>query len=183
MTLPVVVVLVFAIAALTHTSSAPHPSASNAPPPPITVAAPPSSPATEAACTKVLEQLPTQLDGLNPRVVHTNPSSPFVVAWGDPAVVLSCGVARPGGLKPGSAEFVPVVDGVAFFTTDTGDRYVYTTIDRAAYVQVSLPKSRGAGPLPRLADAIARALPAVCVPQAGPGETPPAPSTLCTNRK
>jgi hypothetical protein len=38
-------------------------------------------------------------------------------------------------------------------------------------------------PLGPLADAIAKALPAVCVPQAAPGQPPVDPNTLCTHRR
>ncbi|MEO6885064.1 MAG: DUF3515 domain-containing protein [Jatrophihabitantaceae bacterium] len=184
MTLPVIVIVGLVIGRTGNNDSGTHPPRTiGAPLPALILAAPPSNPATVAPCVKVLAALPVELDSLAPRIVHPTPDSPFVVAWGDPPVVLRCGVDRPANLQPGSADFVPVVNGVAFFETDVADGTVYTSIDRATYIEVTLPKSIGAGPLPALATAIAKALPAVCVPQAGTGEKQPDPATLCTHRK
>jgi Protein of unknown function (DUF3515) len=152
--------------------------------PPITATAPPNATAQAAACTKVLEQLPVQLGKLRARVVHTTPDSPYVVAWGDPAVVLSCGAARPKDLVPGSS-----VEDVAA-GPDTGPFYdvigsgsganVWTTVDRAAYVQVTVPgKYQGGTVMPPISEAIAAALPTpVC--STDPAE--PDPEKLCTRR-
>lgn len=185
MSLPVVLIVGLVIGLSgTSDSGGAHPSpADGAPLPALTLAAPPPNAATEAPCVRVLSALPVQLGTLAPRIVHPTPDSPFVVAWGDPAVVLRCGVDRPAKLQPGSADFVPVVNGVAFLETDVASGTVYTSIDRAAYIEVTLPKSLGAGPLPVLATAIAKALPAVCVAQGLPGEQQPDPATLCTRRK
>lgn len=150
--------------------------------PALTPTAPPSNPGAQGPCTKLLTALPIQLGELAGRIVHPKPDSPFVVAWGDPAVVLRCGVVRPDELQPGSSGFVPVVNGVAFFEKNGSATHVYTAIDRAAYIEVSVPNAFAAGPLPQLASAIAKVLPAVCVPQAGPGEPAPNPQTLCVNR-
>jgi hypothetical protein len=150
--------------------------------PALTPSAPPSNAATVAPCTKVLQALPERLGTLLPRTVHPKPDSVFVVAWGDPAVILSCGVDRPAELKPGSGDFAPQVNGVSFLEKDTPDANVYTAVDRAAYIEVSFPKKSGSGELPLLASAIAKALPAVCLPQALPGETEPPTGKLCTHR-
>lgn len=150
--------------------------------PALTPSAPPSNAAAVAPCTKLLEALPERLGTLLPRVVHPKPDSLFVVAWGDPAVILRCGVPRPAELKPGSSGFVPEVNGVSFLERDTADANVYTSIDRAAYIELSFPKKSGSGELPVLASAIAKALPAVCLPQALPGESAPPTAKLCTHR-
>jgi len=156
--------------------------------PAISVAAPPSNATTTAPCTKVLEQLPVSLAGLAPRVVHSHPDSPFVVAWGDPAIVLRCGVDRPAGLSKSSYGEMVTVNGVDFYVVNEGadktGMRVFTVADRAAYVEVSVPKSYGQPPLGPLADAVAKALPDVeCLPQAAPGQTPPPATQLCTHRR
>jgi hypothetical protein len=150
-TLPVVVILALLLGHPgTHEKTSADRSGTAPTLAPLTPAAPPSDASTQGPCTKLLTTLPVQLGELVPRVVHPKPDSPFVIAWGNPAVLLRCGVERPSNLKPGSADFVPQVDGVAFFEKDTPGAYVYTTIDRAAYVEVSVPSSLGAGPLPQL---------------------------------
>ncbi len=187
MTLPVVVVLAMLIGGLAAPNT--PPAGGPAPPtsavlPPITVAAPPVSASTQPPCTALLQALPVRLDGLAPRVVHPQPDSPFVVAWGDPAVVLRCGVARPKDLVPGSSVQYFAIAGragrpVYFDRTQTSSANVFTSVDRAAYVEVSVPSRLAAGPLPALADAIAASMPAVCV--VDPAETDL--SKLCTRRR
>ena len=137
-----------------------------------------------APCAKVLAQLPVALGRLQPRVVHTTPDTPFVVAWGDPAVVVKCGVDRPTSLKPGSDVRVFSATGASgpyFDVTRGGDSAnVYTTVDRAAYVSVTIPGAYNSGPLPALSRAIAKALPtAVC----STDPATPNVNDLCTRRK
>jgi len=175
-TVPFVVVAAFAIAHFTGSG----PAAPGGPLPALTYSAPPQADTEAAACAKVLAQLPVTLRGLDSRVVHTRPDTPFVVAWGDPAVVLRCGVARPGALKPGSgAEFIlggnPA--GPFYDVQKEGDANVWTTVDRAAYVSITVPAKYAADPVPTLSRAIAKALPPVCQVD------PTAPNRdLCTRR-
>lgn len=149
--------------------------------PPVTASAPPSDPAVEGPCAQVLSRLPVQLNALAPRVVHTTPSSPFVVAWGDPPIVLRCGVARPSRFTATSG--LIGVNGVYFLPVRTGSSTAFTTVDRAVYVEIDVPTSYSQPPLGPLATAIANALPQVCKPQALPGEPPPPARELCTHRK
>jgi len=151
---------------------------SSGPPPPITVAAPPADPATDAPCAQVLSVLPIELGQLAPRVVHAEPDSPNVVAWGNPAVVLRCGVGRPAGFVPTSDL---VLSGVYWLPVKTKDATVFTAIDRAVYVEVTVPAKQAYVPLPQLGRAIASKLKAVCaVPD---DRTNPPTNQLCTNRK
>jgi hypothetical protein len=147
--------------------------------PPVSASPPPSSAAAEGPCAQVLSRLPVALDGLPARVVHT--TSPFVVAWGDPPIVLRCGVPRPAAFVPTSS--LLGVNGVYFLPVRGGGRTVFTTVDRAVYVEVDVPTSYAQPPLAPIAAAIAKALPQVCKPQALQGETPPPDRELCTHRK
>ncbi len=154
--------------------------APSGPLPAVTAPSPPNAATQQAACTRVLEKLPVSLGKLAPRTVHTAAST--VVAWGEPAVVLSCGVARPKALHPGSStEFVAggELSGPYYDVTKRGNANVYTTVDRAAYVAVTIPsKYQGADYLPPLSRAIAAALPPVCTTD----NTAPDPAKLCTRR-
>jgi hypothetical protein len=174
-TVPVVLIVGLALG---HANEHHHPATSTSPGalPPVTVAAPPSKAAAIAPCTKVLTMLPTSLDGLQSRPAFS--TSSLVVAWGDPAVVLRCGVNRPAGLVPGSDAFTTGVDGVLFWVVHAKDSTVFTVIDRAVYVEVTVPSTYAGGPLAPIADAVRSALPAVCVVSAT--ETDPA--KLCTHR-
>jgi len=63
-------------------------------------------------CAALNNELPSRLEGLKPRVV--SPSTPLVHAWGDPAVVATCGVPAPRGYSAGSSETTEV-DGIRWF--------------------------------------------------------------------
>jgi Protein of unknown function (DUF3515) len=126
--------------------------------------------------------LPLRLAGQNVRATATNPASPFVVAWGSPAIVLRCGVNRPAALVPASGAFIANVDGVNFLPTKSSGQTVFTTVDRVVYIEVTVPSSYSQPPLGPIADVISKALPAVCaVPAVGQPE--PATGQLCTRRK
>ncbi len=161
-------------------------SPSKSPGGPLNASAPPQVGAQAAACTKVLAQLPVKLGALAPRIVHPSPPTPFVVAWGNPAVVLRCGEAKPASLRPGSStQFFQngtAADGPYFDVTKGDGGNVFTTVDRAAYVAVVVPRQyQGATVVPPLSDAIAKALPAVCSVPDSNGRTGSLP--LCTRRK
>jgi hypothetical protein len=148
-------------------------------PPITTVAAPPSGDATvDATCARVISGLPLQLGPLTPRTIQAERT----VAWGDPAIVLRCGVSRPADLSPGSTTPAVLVGDVYWFRTGSGDGDVFTSIDRAVYVEVRVPRAQSYMPLPTLGAAIAATLPAVCaVPELG--QAPPRDDQLCTHRR
>jgi hypothetical protein len=183
---PLVVIMALVIAAITGTGqsdSSGNPT--SGPLAALTPAAPRNAGTQASACNKVLEQLPVQLGALQPRVVHAHPDSPYVVAWGDPAVVLSCGVGRPKDLTPGSAaEFVTAGPDTGPFydvvNAGAGSANVFTTVDRGPYISVEVPsKYQGADVMPALSEAIAKALPAVCTTD----PNAPDPGKLCTRRR
>lgn len=166
MTVPVVVILALLLGRATEhpRQGSTHPGTGPARAlPPIAVAAPPSDPAAVAGCTKLLTVLPVQLEALPARIVHPSPDSAYVVAWGEPAVVLRCGVARPSALRPSSADIDIGVDGVYWLPVQQKDGTVWTTIDRAVYIEVTVPKAYPQPPLGPIADAVAKALARVCV--------------------
>ncbi|KHL12117.1 UNVERIFIED_CONTAM: hypothetical protein LK11_38585 [Mumia flava] len=59
-------------------------------------------------------------------------------AWGSPAIVMRCGVDRPDDLEATSR--CDVVEDIGWFSQESTERYVFTTIGRTAYVEVSVPK-------------------------------------------
>ena len=160
--------------------AAPSTPAASAPLPALTVSAPPSSAAAQAPCAQVLSALPVQLGPLEPRVVHSEPDSPYVVAWGEPPVVLRCGVARPAQLTPNSTEQVFLAGGVYWLPVQQKNTTVFTSIDRSVYVEIGLPHSVAYQPLPLLGSAVATKLKPVCaVPDSNNGYRP---DQLCTHR-
>lgn len=164
--------------ALSRGGGTKHEAKTTGPPPPITAQAPPSDAAATAPCAQVLSALPVQLGRLSPRVVHTTPDSPNVVAWGDPAVVLRCGVPRPAGFVPTSDVYN--VGSVYWMADKQKAATVWTTIDRAVYVEVTVPLKQPYMPLPLLGTAIASKLEAVCVVPEGSSSYRE--DQLCTHR-
>ena len=61
----------------------------------------------------------------------------FSAAWGKPAIVLRCGVAAPPGLTP-TSECLEV-NGVGWYAEEATGGMIFTTIGRAAFVEVSVP--------------------------------------------
>ncbi len=149
--------------------------------PPVTAAAPPNASTQTANCSALLAQLPVSLGKLVPRVVHTTPDTPFVVAWGEPPVLVSCGVSRPKSLYPGSSVQLRTTGAPgapAYAVSESGGGSVWTTVDRAPYIAITFPATvQPADYLPTLSQAIAKALPAVCSTN-----TADNPDTLCTRR-
>jgi len=179
-TVPLLVLALLGIAALNDSGGSSGPS--NAAPSPLTYPDPPNAGAQSGNCSKVLAELPVQLGTLAPRVVQTRLGD--VVAWGDPPVVLACGVAKPKALYPGSGEQVFNAGDVAgpyYMVARSGDANVYTIIDRAPYVAITIPaKYPAADLLPTLVGAVGKALPtAVCTTDSAAAN----PDTLCTRRR
>lgn len=179
--MPLIVLIALAVAAITGTSDGGGGNATG-PAAPVTAPAPPHAGAEAGPCAKVLAQLPLQLGRLQPRIVHTTPETPYVVAWGDPAVMLSCGVDRPRDLRPTSgAQYFGMgpASGPFYTVTSNGDENVYTTVDRGPYIAITVPTPpyEGGTVVPPLSRAIAKALPAVCtISAAAP------PNQSCTHR-
>lgn len=134
----------------------------------------------------MLQYLPQTLDGLKPRVVHPRPDTPFVVAWGDPAILFRCGVARPAELRPQSSDQIFSANGAAgpyWLPVRDAKETTWTVIDRSVYIQLSVPNAYSQPPLAPVGAAVVKGLPeAVCLPQAALGQTPPAAADLCTQR-
>jgi len=118
----------------------------------------PPNPAVRAACLRLGATLPARLDGESRR--RTVPASPLTTAWGDPAVVLRCGVARPAGYN--AAAETAVVDGVAWFQQVGSASVTWTLVGRGAYLDLRVPTRypAQAGFLVGLAGPITAALPA-----------------------
>lgn len=80
-------------------------------------------------------------------------------AWGDPPIVLRCGVPHPDGLKRSSPCLE--IEDVGWFSQERADGYVFTTIGRGTYVEVRVPAAYApeSGALVDLGRAIEATLP------------------------
>jgi hypothetical protein len=113
---------------------------------PVEVAAVSPSPDDENRCRDLIDALPSTVAGQSRRDVE--PSDAPAAAWGDPAIVVRCGVPRPATFKATSQCWE--IDHVPWFATDGDGRplpdsgpieddVVFTTIGRSPSVEVTVP--------------------------------------------
>jgi hypothetical protein len=133
-------------------------------PGPVHVATPSVSGSVRAQCSRLVAALPQQVAGQDRRDV--TPAGAQAGAWGDPAVVLRCGVPRPAALRPTSYCFE--IDHVGWLATQHGKAVSvtspvqgtldFTTIGRSVYVEVSVPETYApqADALADVAEAVAK---------------------------
>jgi hypothetical protein len=135
----------------------------------VEVSSPTPSTGVRAMCEDLVEGLPdTVADDLDRRDV--TPSDALAAAWGDPAVVLRCGVGKPAALRRTSA--CSEINGVGWLATQDGREVsgnapvdgslTFTTIGRATYVEVTVPPMddhQPVDPLPALAAPIKSTIP------------------------
>lgn len=124
--------------------------------PVLPVEVPPATPEADAACPALMGTLPLELAGAPSRRVDSD--TPYAYAWGDPAIVLICGVDRPAGFVAGVS--VIQINGVQWYVdTSDPDATVWTTVDRSVHVEITLPSEVDSAPVTALTPEIAAALP------------------------
>jgi hypothetical protein len=89
----------------------------------VHVSPPALTPDLQERCSHLGNRLPHSLESLTPRVI--SPVTPFVHAWGSPAVILTCGVPVPSTYSPRSSETTEV-NGVRWFEQPGSDAVVWT---------------------------------------------------------
>ena len=88
---------------------------------------------TEVDCKALLADVPRVVADRQAREVTNR----IAAAWGDPPIILRCGVEDPEALKPTSQCFD--VNGVGWLAETTADGHLFTTIGRAFNVSVEVP--------------------------------------------
>ncbi|MBQ0827974.1 DUF3515 domain-containing protein [Streptomyces tagetis] len=111
-------------------------------------------------CQNLDLALPPTVDGL--KRADPSPASKLTAGWGNPVIILRCGVERPAEMDDPAADGVEV-DGVGWQLLERDDgAFRFTTTLREAYVEVTVPKERAEGgmaPLVDLAPAVKKAIP------------------------
>ena len=121
------------------------------------MAAPPALPAAaQRSCQELISALPTTLGERAARPVDS--PSPYVVAWGEPPVVLRCGVARPATFIATADTLV--ISGVTWFAERRGTTHRRGPRSTGRCTsRWSPPADDASDPAARLATAVSRALP------------------------
>ena len=124
--------------------------------PVLDVPVPPATPGTDASCPRFMSDLPVELAAQRSRPVRSD--TPYAYAWGEPPIVLRCGVERPAGFVRDAQVFD--IDGVSWFVDDSDpDQYVYTAVDRPVYVEVTVPSSIDSEPVVVLSGLVTDTMP------------------------
>jgi hypothetical protein len=124
---------------------------------PVTVSVPSVSPAVQRVCERLAADLPASIgDDLARRT--TQPASPLVAAWGNPAVVLRCGVPVDPDFSAGDQVIEITRDGtVGWWANRKGDTAIWSTPRATVHVEVRIPsKYQGADILTPLTPAVSR---------------------------
>ncbi|GAA1813112.1 DUF3515 domain-containing protein [Planosporangium flavigriseum] len=106
---------------------------------PVQTSARPLDPAQAAACRELLTKLPGALRDRPRRPVTAGEEQN--AAYGDPAIVLACGV--PPISVPPTAD-VYVLSGVCWYSQPGGGTTEWTTVDRTIPVRVTVPSTYSA---------------------------------------
>ncbi|MBG0852271.1 DUF3515 domain-containing protein [Streptomyces spinoverrucosus] len=129
------------------------------------VAVPSPSEAVTKLCRNLDKALPRTVDGLSRN--DPEPESALTAGWGSPVIILRCGVVRPPKMiDPKVAEgrdadaVAGGVNGVDWLQEAQDGGYRFTSANRKAYVEVSVPEGRdSAAVLVDLASAVKSAIP------------------------
>lgn len=133
----------------------------------VVIPAVPAPAADSAPCQALLAKLPGILgDYSQATVAQQAPAG--AAAWqatpeGE-AVVLRCGLERPGEFVVGSP--IQMVDAVQWFQVvnpDVRDRSTWFAVDRGVYVALTLPAGSGPTPIQEVSDVISKTMPEVPV--------------------
>jgi hypothetical protein len=91
---------------------------------------------TASVCKSLVAQLPAELGGLPRRAVTAGTEQN--AAFGDPAIVLSCGAPKPS--IPQNAQLLGLSD-VCWFPEEHAGETVWQTVDRQVPLRVVVPKA------------------------------------------
>ncbi|MFJ4642972.1 DUF3515 domain-containing protein [Streptomyces bobili] len=132
----------------------------------VSAAVPSPSATVTELCRNLDRALPSAVDDQHRR--DPSPASALTAGWGNPAIILRCGVERPPKMTDPKVATGADPDAVAGgvngvnWLMEKGDdgAYRFTTASRLAYVEVTVPEGRDtSGVLIDLASAVKKAIP------------------------
>ncbi|MGH3702937.1 MAG: DUF3515 domain-containing protein [Pseudonocardiaceae bacterium] len=128
---------------------------------PLGLAVVPAPSAGSTDCARLLAALPEKLEGGELGTLeHRQLAGPVpagAAGWGEPPVVLRCGLDRPAELTVTSR--LLDISGVQFLEIVSPGTSTWVAVDRPVYIVVALPPISGSGPLQQIATVIAKTLP------------------------
>lgn len=94
-----------------------------------------AEPGSTEVCSALIDDLPEVVDDAVRREIK--PDSSLAAAWGQPAIVLRCGVPMPSSYRPDAQLFD--VDGVGWLIDEGEGGTFFTVADRQVWVEVAVP--------------------------------------------
>ncbi|MGY4720882.1 DUF3515 family protein [Naumannella cuiyingiana] len=101
---------------------------------PVDIAEPQPKAAAAQACAKMIADLPPTVGGQDRREARPGRTG---AAWGNPAIVLTCGGELPAGAGPDAQCFE--VNQVGWYAEESEQGWTFTTLGRLTPVQVTVP--------------------------------------------
>jgi hypothetical protein len=127
---------------------------------PLAVPAAPAPGESGRYCAQVLPVVPAFGAGVGaPGLIAGTPGQ---AAWGDPAIILRCGLSDPAELTCSAPQTkFTAADGTAveWLRTASATSVTYLAVDRPVRVAVTVPDSAGIGPVQQLSELIGKTLP------------------------
>ena len=123
---------------------------------PLAVPVVPQPGSTSAGCSALDAALPMVLDGAQRRELAA--AEPGVAAWGDPPIVLRCGIDDPTDLTCSAS--LDLINGVSWLVLTESGSTTYVAVDRSVRIALTLDDSVGVGAVQALSNQIEVVLPA-----------------------
>lgn len=128
---------------------------------PLGLAAVPSPGGTGRYCTDLATALPATLGGAAKRTLIGAPDGS--AAWGDPAIILRCGLPTPAELTC-SSQLTQIsgpnsLQGVLWLQRSEGGQTTYLAADRPVRIALTLPDGAGSGAIQELSAVISGVMP------------------------
>lgn len=150
LTLPIVVIAAVVVGGVIWSKNTPESTA------PLALAAVPAPGGTGKYCSELSTALPAELGGLKRRTLVGEADGS--AAWGDPAIILRCGLPTPAELDC-SSKLIAISDAnnvarVQWLQRSEGGQTTYLATDRPVRIALTLPDGTGTDAIQQLTSVI-----------------------------
>jgi len=97
----------------------------------------PGTAGNSSFCTELMSRIPVEL--ADQLIRSTKPSDAGVAAWGDPAIVMRCGVSEPTAITPTSQ--LIAINGVDWFPEPLSNGTRFTSVNTSEFIEVNIPNT------------------------------------------
>jgi len=88
-------------------------------------------------CGNLVSGLPVELG--NQLIRSTKPADSGIAAWGDPAIVLKCGVSAPASMTA-SSQLISI-NGVDWFQESLTNGNRFTSVNTSEFIEINIPNA------------------------------------------